>query len=98
MNQEFEEILNRLKVIEDGMKENTHMLESIQRRAYIALVFNAIKWFIIVGLTFGIFYYTKPYLEKTIDLYNQVNSLSNTITGQQNQAGSLLNSLKGLIQ
>ncbi len=98
MNQEFEEILNRLKVIEEKVAENSDILESIQRRAYIAMIFGALKWFIVIGLTFGVFYYTKPYLEKTIDLYNQVNDLTGTITGQQQQAGSLLNSLKGLIQ
>lgn len=94
MNQEFEEILNRLKDIENNVKENHDMLESIQRRAKLAILFSALKWFIILGFTFGVFYYTKPYLEKTLELYDQVNSL----TSQSKQAGTLIEGLKNLLQ
>lgn len=98
MNQEFEEILNRLKDIENNVQENTRILESMQRRAYIAMIVGALKWFIVLGLTFGVFYYTKPYLEKTLELYQQVNDLTGNITDQKQQAGTLLNSLQNLLQ
>ena len=98
MNPEFEEILNRLKQIEDSVNENKSMLESIQRRAHITMIFSALKWFIIIGLTFGIFYYTKPYLEKMLDLYMQVNSLTNTVTNPQKQTDALLKELKSLLE
>ncbi len=74
------------------------MLESIQRRAHITMIFSALKWFIIIGLTFGLFYYTKPYLERMLDLYMQVNSLTNTMTNPQKQTDVLLKELKSLLE
>ncbi len=97
MNQEFEEILNRLKDIEHSVKQNHDMLESIQRRARLAIIFSLLKWFIIFGFTFGIFYYSKPYIEQTLDLYSQVNQLTGSISNQQQQADTLINGLKSLI-
>lgn len=91
MNQEYEEILSRLKEIESEVKSNTNMLISIQRRARMAILFSAIKWIIILGITFGTFYYAKPYLEQLMGLYGQV-------LGQQQQASGLLDGLKNLLQ
>lgn len=97
MNQEFEEILSRLKDIELSVKQNHDMLISIQRRARVTIIFSLLKWFIILGFTFGIFYYTKPYIEQTLDLYGQVNQLTGSISDQQQQADTLINGLKSLI-
>lgn len=91
MNQEYEEILNRLKEIESEVKTNTNMLISIQRRARIAILFSAIKWIIILGVTFGTFYYTKPYLDQTLELYKKTMS-------QEQQAGALLDGLKTFLK
>lgn len=91
MNQEYEEILNRLKEIESEVKSNTNMLISIQRRARISILFSAIKWIIILGITFGVFVYAKPYLDQLMSLYSQV-------LNQQQQASGLLDGLKNLLQ
>ena len=97
MNQEFEEILSRIKEIELNVKQNHDMLESIQRRARMAIIFSLLKWFIIFGFTFGIFYYSKPYIDQTLDLYSQVNQLTGSMTNQQQQADTLINGLRSLI-
>jgi hypothetical protein len=91
MNQEYEEILSRLKEIESEVKSNTNMLISIQRRARITILFSAIKWMIILGITFGTFIYAKPYLDQLMILYGQV-------LNQQQQASGLLDGLKSLLQ
>ena len=91
MNQEYEEILSRLKEIESEVKSNTNMLISIQRRARITILFSAIKWMIILGITFGTFVYAKPYLDQLLDLYGQALS-------QQQQASGLIDGLKNLLQ
>jgi hypothetical protein len=91
MNQEYEEILNRLKEIESEVKSNTNMLISIQRRARMAILFSTIKWMIIFGITFGTFIYAKPYLEQLLDLYSQ-------LLNQQQQAGNLIEGFKELLR
>ena len=72
MNEDYESILSRLSEIEENVKQNTHMLNRIERRARLSLLFSSLKWFIIIGLSLGTFYYTKPYLEQLMETYSQV--------------------------
>ena len=85
MNQEFEEILNRLKDIENNVKQNHDMLESIQRRARLSILFSLIKLFIILGFTFGAFYFIKPYLDQTLGMYQQVVGLTGGVNATSTQ-------------
>lgn len=75
MNEDYDAILARLNDIEEQIKQNQDILESIQRRARLSILFSSIKWFIILGLTFGTFYYTKPYLEQLMQVYSQVSDI-----------------------
>jgi hypothetical protein len=75
MNEEYDAILTRLNNIEENIKQNQIILESIQRRARLSILFSSLKWFIILGLTFGTFYYTKPYLEELMKVYSQVSDI-----------------------
>jgi hypothetical protein len=75
MNEEYDAILARLNNIEETIKQNQSILESIQRRARLSILFSSLKWFVILGLTFGTFYYTKPYLEELMKVYSQVSDI-----------------------
>lgn len=75
MNEEYDAILTRLNNIEESIKQNQIILESIQRRARLSILFSSLKWFVILGLTFGTFYYTKPYLEELMKVYGQVSDI-----------------------
>ncbi len=75
MHEEYDQILTRLKEVEDKVEQSNHMLQSIQRRAKLTLLFSSLKWFVIIGLSLGTFYYTKPYLEQLMDTYKQVSNL-----------------------
>ena len=75
MNEEYDAILTRLNNIEEEIRQNQIILESIQRRARLSILFSSLKWFIILGLTFGTFYYTKPYLEQLMQVYSQVSDI-----------------------
>jgi len=72
MNEEYDAILNRLNTIEETMKLNNAMLHSIERRARLSILFSSLKWFVIIGLSLGTFYYTKPYLEQLMSTYSQI--------------------------
>jgi cell division septal protein FtsQ len=84
MNEDYSTILDRLTRIENEVNKNASMLESIQRRARIAILFSFVKWFVIIGFSLGIFYYSKPYLENTMNMYTSVMNL----TGGQKNASS----------
>ena len=94
MDQDFEEILNRLNKMEIEIKRSNDMLESIQRRARLAILFSSVKWFVIVGFSFGLFYYTKPYMEQTLNMYQQVTSLSNAASSTANMFDTFKSFLK----
>ncbi len=74
MNEDYESILSRLSDIEENVKQNTHMLNRIERRARLSLLFSSLKWFIIIGLSLGTFYYTKPYLEQLMETYSEISN------------------------
>lgn len=98
MNQGFEEIEYRLKKIEDMVVENNNMLQSIQRRARMTIIVSLLKWFIILGFSFGLFYFTKPYLEKTLDIYTQVSGLTSSIENQKDKTTGILQDIRSLIE
>lgn len=75
MNEDYQAITQRLDLIEEDLKQNNAMLNRIERRAKITLLFSSLKWFVIIGLSFGAFYFTKPYLEQLMETYNQVSNL-----------------------
>ncbi|MBC7767082.1 hypothetical protein H7Y21_03770 [Arenimonas sp.] len=74
MNEDYEAILHRLDTIEEDIKQSNHMLHRIERRARWSLLFSSLKWFVIIGLSLGTFYYTKPYLEQLMETYSQVSN------------------------
>lgn len=75
MNEEYEAILHRLDNIENDLIQANQVLNKIERRARWALLFSSLKWFIIIGLSLGTFYYTKPYLEQLMETYSQISDL-----------------------
>ncbi len=79
MNEEYDAILARLSNIEETLKQNQLILESIQRRARLSILFSSLKWLVILGLTFGTFYYAKPYLEELMKVYGQISDIRSFI-------------------
>lgn len=75
MNEDYEAILHRLDNIEEDIRQSNHMLHKLERRARWALLFSSLKWFIIIGLSLGTFYYTKPYLEQLMETYSQISNI-----------------------
>ncbi len=75
MNEDYEAILHRLDTIEEDVRQSNQMLHRIERRARFALLFSSLKWFIIIGLSLGTFYYTKPYLEQLMETYSHISDI-----------------------
>lgn len=49
-------------------KESLKILKKINRGRIFGNIFSALKWMLIVGVSFGTFYYINPYLTKYLDL------------------------------
>ena len=69
MDPEIKELLRRnLKLAE----ENNSLLKRMRRSAEWASFFRFIYWLIIIAAGIVSFYYLQPYLNKAIQLYNEV--------------------------
>ncbi len=75
MDENYEAISRRLDHIEEDIRQNTTVLHRIERRARISLIFSSLKWFIIIGLSLGAFYFTKPYLEQLMETYSELSNI-----------------------
>ncbi len=75
MNEEYKAISDRLDNIEEDLRQSNQVLHRIERRSRWALLFSSLKWFIIIGLSLGTFYYTKPYLEQLMETYSQLSNI-----------------------
>lgn len=51
-------------------KENNQLLLKVRSVQIWAQITRAIYWFVIIGITFGAFYFMKPYLGGILDVYS----------------------------
>jgi hypothetical protein len=71
---ELNDIRADLKKIIEVTKHNEAMLESVQRRARLALFGQALKWLIIIGISIGAFIYVQPILEQLLETYKSISN------------------------
>jgi hypothetical protein len=53
-------------------KENNKMLRSMLRATRWSQVLSLAKWFLIIAVTVGAYYYIQPYLEMLIRIYTGI--------------------------
>lgn len=75
MDQGLDDIKKDIQEIRRVLDENTHTLASIQRRARISFLVSSLKWILLIGLSFGAFYFMKPYLDTAIDSYGSIKDM-----------------------
>lgn len=66
---------NEIQQLRVVVEQNNAMLHSIQRRARMSILFSALKWAILIGLSFGALYFVKPYLETAMESYDSIRSM-----------------------
>lgn len=97
MNEGLEALAAQIKKLQQTVDENHAMLVSVQRRARLAILFSGLKWVVILGITFGSFFYIQPYLEQAFSAYSSLGSLTDTFAGTKNATSSEANQADGLI-
>lgn len=75
MEKELESIKQEIGELKVILKENHDMILGIHRRARITMLFGAVKWAIIVGISIGAFYYIQPFLETLMKTYASISGL-----------------------
>ncbi len=60
------------KLLEENLelsKENNHLLKSVRGSQKRAAMMRTLYWILILGMTFGAYYYIQPYIEQMMSLY-----------------------------
>ena len=79
MTPEERQLLNHsIKLAE----ENNKMLRSIRRSARVAAVLRVVYWLIIIGISFGAYYFAEPYINAAIKSYNDMKSNVQNVTNK----------------
>lgn len=84
------------KLLEEAVglsRENNKMLHRLQSAMRWGRFYSILKWVIIVGFTFGVYYYLQPYLIGLIDAYQAVSEGLDEVR----EAGSNLPDFSGLL-
>ena len=98
MDQEVKNLLEEnLKL----SKENNGLLLKLYKIQHWARITRVFYWFIIILVTFGSFYFLKPYLGNLMNVYTggvsgigNINDVTNSLKDNKQQMQDLLNSLK----
>jgi hypothetical protein len=54
------------------LEENSRMTKGLYDRTRFLMLVSAIKWFIIIGLTIGAFYFVQPFIDTIVSVYGGV--------------------------
>ncbi len=89
------ELDKRLRNIEYSLKENRELLRKIRRVQRNAGLFRLFYWLIIIGITFGAFYYLQPYIKQVQSIYTGYNDALKINTPEFTHFQDLINQIKG---
>ncbi|MBU1046426.1 hypothetical protein KKH36_01430 [Patescibacteria group bacterium] len=72
------------KIIRENLeiaKENQQMIKKMRRSMFLSSLTRVIYWVIIIGASFGAYYFFQPYLDMAKDTYGQIQSGAEVVTG-----------------
>jgi hypothetical protein len=72
LQNEIAELHDKLDELTDIAVENQRMVKNLYHRARMATVVVFIKWFVIIGLTVGAFYYVQPLINNLVNIYGGI--------------------------
>jgi hypothetical protein len=72
------ELNEKIDELYELVEENNKMIHALHRRAQMVAVFVFVKWFIIIGITIGSFYYIQPLINNLVGIYGGITGGSGT--------------------
>lgn len=70
------------------VEENNKLLKKMAKKGRWSMILRTIKYIIILILILGSYYYMKPYIDKTKELYTKVNETTESINELKVKADS----------
>ena len=78
------------------VKENHILLKKLRRGQVIASITRWFYWIVILGLSFGAFYFIQPYLSSLLSIYTGKSSDVGAVLPKNIDIGNITNLLKQL--
>jgi hypothetical protein len=72
-------------------EENNEILKSIRRNARLSTAMRIIYWVVILGLSFGAYYFIQPYIETLMGISGQIKDNVGGVQSMASQIQDLLN-------
>ncbi|MCX6752758.1 MAG: hypothetical protein NTW62_00195 [Candidatus Nomurabacteria bacterium] len=66
-------------------KDNNSMLHSMRRAQMWASIMRVIYWILIIGISYGAYIYTQPYLDKAVNLFKSSQAQLDSLKSVTNQ-------------
>lgn len=71
--------LKRLEKLERVTFENNTLLHEIHRSMRLSQYMTILYWIVLIGGAIGLYTFAKPFVDKTMDTYNQVQQVTKKI-------------------
>ena len=72
---EIDELKEKIDELTTLVEENHRMTKNLYQRARMATIVVFIKWFLIVGITLGSFYFIQPLINNLAGIYGGVGNV-----------------------
>lgn len=69
------------------VKENNTLLRKMRRGARIRGIIHALYWVVIIGLSFGAYYFLEPYIAQVQKIYQGIQGDIDNVRGAANSLG-----------
>lgn len=73
------------------VQENNEMIRSMRRMARVSGLFRAAYWIVIIGLSFGAYYFIQPYLETMLGIVGGAQSNIETLQSAASKVNEIIN-------
>ena len=84
------------KIIKETLeltRENNRLLKKMRRRQFWGTLTSVLYWIIVLGVSFGAYYFLQPYLEKMKELFLGFQEMSESIPSSTQTASGAVNSV-----
>ncbi|HEY1037246.1 MAG TPA: hypothetical protein VGE62_01540 [Candidatus Paceibacterota bacterium] len=78
MDEQIQELNEKIDELREIVEDNARMTASLYKRAKFAMYGIILKWFIIIGITIGAFYYVQPLIDGIVQTYSGLTGGSGT--------------------
>jgi hypothetical protein len=72
LEQDIADLHDKIDDLTDMVESQSKIVKKLYNRSQYMLIFNSIKWIVIIGVAIGAFYFIQPAIDAVMSLYGTV--------------------------